>query len=155
MAKIIFLYRSKTSTKFPFTFHSSCRNVYTDSTRILYAKRSREESEHAQRDEDDLAPPPKRLSRLQRLIGTCIVSFARGRRTIVEHKTGRNLSLVNMNPTSMRAAILATAYKRQDETVIKRLTHETDLFAVNARYHRHCVQSYCSTRNIEATKKTI
>ena len=46
-----------------------------------------------------------------------------------------------MHPTSMRSTILAAAEQRHDETVIKRLTHETDLFAVNARYHRNCVQS--------------
>ena len=33
-----------------------------------------------------------------------------------------------MNPTSMRSNISSAAEQHQDETVIKRLTHETDLF---------------------------
>lgn len=64
VAKIILLHRRKSASEFPFKFHSSCRSIYTDSKRILYAKRCCEESHLLQRDESDLAPPPtKRLSR--------------------------------------------------------------------------------------------
>ena len=96
VAKVVLLHRRKGASEFPFKFHSSCRSIYTDSKRILYAKRRREESEHAQGDEGDLAPPPiKRLSRQETAKFDWNLHCFICSQTQDKYKTGRKFSLVN------------------------------------------------------------
>jgi hypothetical protein len=59
-----------------------------------------------------------------------------------------------MNPISLRNKILSAATERNDQIVLKRLTSVNDLLAVNARYHRNCVQPYTSINNINNDKIT-
>lgn len=134
-------YRRKFS-EFPFKFHSTCRIIYTNRNEIERVKRAREENFDRPTDELEQAPaPPKRLSCQETALFDWNIHCFICSQIQDKNTTGRKFSLVNMNPTSLRPKILSATTERNDQIVIKMLTGENDLFAVNARYHRNCVQT--------------
>jgi hypothetical protein len=64
-------------------------------------------------------------------------------------KKGRKFSFVDMNPIAVSATV---ARKRSDDLMAGRIV-DIDLFAVDARYHRNCYQSYTSEKNVDSAVK--